>query len=404
MGWNSYTGYGWLVSDSIMQENLTVFIDRFAPYGYEYFVIDDGWQGYAFDVPDSLGNNTLMFDVSIDSFGRCVPDPGNFSNGLKPLIDRVHENGLRFGLWIICGAPVKAARMGLPIKGTYLSFREELDTTDFVEVVHGSCRFRKGLAGMQAYYNSVFELLAQCEVDFVKYDWINDSPEDIAAVASARDRCGRKIILSLSARGTINLVESYSPADMVRITTDVWDDRESLQKGFDAWYEWSFFSENGFWLDLDMIPFGTFIGFGRTDTMTYSQKKSFMTQRAMAASPLMLSGALTHIDSISYRLTTDLDMLACNRNGTTGKLVKKIHSTEIWQTPSAASADTGWIGVFNRSLEPIQINFQKTDLGLEAQEKYELFDIWEKTEIPDSAVSGTIDGDGVLFIRYRKIR
>jgi alpha-galactosidase len=402
LGWNSYTGYGWLISDSIARANLDVFSQKYVPCGYNYFVVDDGWQGHPYQLTDAQGQSVTMFEVAIDSFGRCLPDPDKFPHGLQPLIETIHAKGLRFGVWIIRGAPIKAARQNFSIKGTSMTFRQELDTNQVIEFVHGSYRFRNGSPGMQAYYNSVFELLAGWGVDFVKYDWITDAPDEISAVINALAGCGRRMVLSLSPNSTISMIEAYRQADMVRITSDVWDDRASLEKGFDAWYTWSSFAQPGFWIDLDMISFGAFPGFGRSDTMTTARKKTFMTQRALAASPLIMGGALPELDSISCRLTTDLDMLACNQNGICGKLVKKIATIEIWKTCSSSSSDTGWIGIFNRSLEPATINLTKEDIGLNQQLPYNFFDIWEKKQIPDANISGQIEQDGVVFIRYRK--
>ena len=66
------------------------------------------------------------------------------------------------------------------------------------------------------------------------------------------------------------------------------------------------YADKGFWLDMDMIPFGHIRvnypvtrnklksnrGYERMDYFSYAQKKTFITQSAMAASPLFMGGAL----------------------------------------------------------------------------------------------------------------
>jgi alpha-galactosidase len=67
-------------------ERLSEIAEQAANLGVERFVLDDGWFGRRDDDTSSLG------DWTVD--GRKWPD------GLTPLIDRVHELGMTFGLWV----------------------------------------------------------------------------------------------------------------------------------------------------------------------------------------------------------------------------------------------------------------------------------------------------------------
>ncbi|SET34689.1 alpha-galactosidase [Paracoccus homiensis] len=58
---------------------------RAAALGAERFVLDDGWFGRRDDDTTSLGDWTI--------------DPRKFPDGLTPLIDHVHDCGMRFGIW-----------------------------------------------------------------------------------------------------------------------------------------------------------------------------------------------------------------------------------------------------------------------------------------------------------------
>lgn len=60
--------------------------ERAARLGAEMFVVDDGWFGAR--THDAAG------------LGDWYPNPGRFPDGLGPLIDRVHELGMLFGLWV----------------------------------------------------------------------------------------------------------------------------------------------------------------------------------------------------------------------------------------------------------------------------------------------------------------
>lgn len=60
--------------------------DKAAALGVELFVMDDGWFGRR--THDAAG------------LGDWRPNPERFPDGLGPLLSRVHELGMRFGLWV----------------------------------------------------------------------------------------------------------------------------------------------------------------------------------------------------------------------------------------------------------------------------------------------------------------
>ena len=64
---------------------LTALAERAAALGAERFVLDDGWFGRRDDDTTSLGDWTV--------------DRRKWPDGLQPLIDRVHDLGMSFGLW-----------------------------------------------------------------------------------------------------------------------------------------------------------------------------------------------------------------------------------------------------------------------------------------------------------------
>ncbi|MEY4397200.1 MAG: hypothetical protein RLZZ40_956 [Actinomycetota bacterium] len=66
-------------------EKLTALAEVAGEIGVERFVLDDGWFGSRRDDTSGLGD--------------WVVSPKVWPNGLKPLIDVVHKNGMEFGLW-----------------------------------------------------------------------------------------------------------------------------------------------------------------------------------------------------------------------------------------------------------------------------------------------------------------
>jgi alpha-galactosidase len=70
----------------ISAEGQIALAEKAAAMGCELFVMDDGWFGAR--VNDRAG------------LGDWTPNPERFPDGLGPLIKRVHEVGMRFGIWV----------------------------------------------------------------------------------------------------------------------------------------------------------------------------------------------------------------------------------------------------------------------------------------------------------------
>ena len=71
------------------EENMTDMTRDFAQLGGEMFVVDDGWFG---NNPPRDSGKTSLGDWDICN--KKLP------NGIRPLIDLAHNNGMKFGIWI----------------------------------------------------------------------------------------------------------------------------------------------------------------------------------------------------------------------------------------------------------------------------------------------------------------
>jgi hypothetical protein len=423
LGWNSYNCYGSNINDELTNKNLDAFIQKLKPSGYDYFVLDAGWfRHYDLKTGEIWPTDGDKSYLNIDEFGRFIPSDVLFPKGFKEIIEKAHKHGIKFGLHLMRGIPREVVVKNLPIKGTKYFARDIAnvkDTCNWSSLMYGVDMDKPGA---QEYYNSVAELLASWGVDFIKYDDIVHKPREINAVANAIEKCGKKITLSISPGNNINpeYYETYKRAQMIRITRDIWDLKEDIEITFERWEQILPYADKGFWLDMDMIPFGHIRvnypvtknklksnrGYERMDYFTYAQKKTFITQRAMAASPLFMGGTLISSPNIVFELITDTDMLACNQNGVTGALVKRIsdygEKVDVWKTPHKTNENEGWIGVFNRNSYLEMIKFKKDELGLNNGDTYQLYDIWGKRIIDDAeSFIFEIPAGDVIFIKYK---
>ena len=436
MGWNSFDSYGVYLYEEAAMSNIEAFAEKLKPHGYEYFVIDAGWFG-EFELQEGTIYPAEKHAVKLkfNEYGLLQPSDTYFPNGMQHIIDRCHELDIKFGIHLMRGIPRAAVKANTPVKGTKYFAQDIADTTSICVWNHQNYGIDMSKPGAQEFYNSLINQMAEWGVDFIKYDDIVPFPEEVKAVANAIAQCGRPIVLSLSPGGKVDPdhLEAFKRSHMLRITADIWDDQKGIDECFEAWSKWQGKEEPGFWIDMDMIPFGQLQlmspkpagvqghesknelldkmkagelanfellagkGFTRWSEFTKDQMYTFITLRALSASPLMMGGDLPTLDDFSLKLITDKDILECNQNGVMGSLVYESEGIEIWNTPKKNSKG-GWIGVFNRNKELKSISLKPDNLGADFISSTKLLDVWNNKEV--SALDFEINANGVAFLKY----
>ncbi|MEM6550550.1 MAG: glycoside hydrolase family 27 protein [Planctomycetota bacterium] len=419
MGWNSFDAYGCSADDRVVRENLDAFARLLRPAGYEYFVIDNGWFGeYRIVEGERFTRELHANDIRIDDYGRLLPSHVSFPDGFSPLIQQASTLGIKLGLHLMRGIPRKAVELNLPIEGTDAHAADIADLADTCPWCDYMFGVNTDHPAAQAYYDSVFRLFASWGIDFVKVDDIIHKPREIEAVAGAIEHCGRDLVLSLSPGGQMDpqLLPVYQRADMFRITKDIWDRRADLDRGFERWEAVQDLPLDGLWPDLDMIPFGKLmkwnppgedrencdllagVGFERDDRFTPAQRRTFLAQRALAASPLFVGGDLVDMTDEIAALLTNPCMLACNQNGVVGGLQLRQPPIDVWLCPHRSSPDEWWLGIFNRSEKAWQGEFtwpQLTGFPSPAAVR----DVWSgQTLEVASDLPAQLGADDVLFL------
>jgi alpha-galactosidase len=418
-GWNSWDSYGMYPTQKAMIANLEVMAKRLKPFGYEFFVIDAGWN----KVKDEKGK---IVGMSLDNSSRYIPNKATFPGGLKAVADKAHSLGLKFGIHIMRGISRIAYKENMPIYGTKFTAKDIADTTSICKWNSDNYGVDMRKPGAQEYYDSYIMQLIGWGVDFLKADDITGFPKEIEAVIKAIKKTNKNVILSLSPGGDAKteFFETYKKADMLRVTKDVWDDQVGIDRVFTAWKLWKNVDHTGFWLDMDMIPFGhlclqhpdlNFLSAKQDESkkgerqsehvsfFTDDQKYSFMAMRALSASPLFIGGDLPTTDELSFKLLTNKEMIACNENGMVGNLVSEKNSMEIWKVVKKNNPKKGWLGVFNRTKQKQSIELSGSVFGIDSK-AFSLFNIWDDKTIgkmtSDSKKSTEINGGGVLFCSY----
>ena len=403
-------------------------VAKLKPHGYEYFVIDNGWFGeYALQAGTLFPAEKHASDVRINEYGYFLPSTVYFPNGFDGIAKKCKELGLKFGLHLMRGIPRKAYDLNLPIKGTPYTARDiaNIDPEENCTWCTYNYAVDMSQPGAQEWYDGLIQFIADMGVGMIKYDDIVPHPDEVEAVAKAIKKTRKPILLSLSPGGRVDpsAIEFFKLSNMLRVTKDVWDEQTYIDECFSAWRKWSGTQEEGFWIDMDMIPFGQLQlmsppgkdssrsvldkgdialsgkGVKRWSQLSRSQMKTFISMRALAASPLMMGGDLPSLDDFSLMLITDPDMLACNQNGVMGSLAFEGEEIETWIAYKKDTKSAGWFGIFNRSDTVKSIVFSASILGENSASDYMFKDIWNNKTIQiDDRLK--LEPNGVIFAKF----
>lgn len=417
MGWNSYDGYGSGITAEEAKENLEIFIRRLAPCGYEYFTIDAAWYMDG-------GAGSRQRKMHIDNWGRPVPSKERFPGGLEEISRLCHEGGVKFGVHLFRGVPLAAYEQNCPVKGT-----EGIRIRDIAKP-DSNCPWCKymvatnpGAKGTQEYYDSVVEYLADVlHVDFIKFDDAAGYPGDVAALGRAVAKHPRPMLISISpgnvlSRAIWNHCREY--AGTIRISNDVWDRDEDIEKRFDRWAFYEDCPDSGCCLDLDMIPLGgmqvnvppgtpredcPILGSRRRSNISPSVKRMMMTQYALSASALIYGGALALSDEEDFALATHPGVLECNRNCIAARQVSCNSYCDVRHAPSSKDAGCGWVGIFLRETHAgnMKVSFTPEELGLGSSFPEKILDVWSMRHLRPEKGLLALDfaPGGFYFLKY----
>ena len=185
--------------------------------------------------------------------------------------------------------------------------------------------------GAQEYYDSIFSLYASWGLDFVKVDDLSNPyhKEEIEMIRRAIDKCGRKIVFSMSPGETpiAEAAHAKSCANMWRIVPDLWDEWGHVKNLIEAAARWVGHGGYGTYPDCDMLPLGRIgiraeRGTDRSSRLAKDEQYSLMNLMLICKSPLMFGGDLPSCDEFTMSLLTNKAALKIHRGSKNPRVVK----------------------------------------------------------------------------------
>lgn len=359
MGWNSWNTFGVEIHEDLFKEMVDIIVERgMKDAGYEYVVVDDGWEA-----------------MERDSNGNLVADPEKFPSGMKALADYVHSKGLKFGIHNCAGST--------------------------------TCN---GFPGGRGHEFQDARLYASWGVDYLKYDWCDhgtaDSKETYKTMGDALYAAERPVVYSLCEWGdTKPWLWAKDIAHLWRTTgdiTDCFDCQETYSLGLKPILELQVGLEKyagpDHWNDPDMMEVGN-------PGLSLEESRSHFSLWCILAAPLMAGNDLRKMTPEILEILTNKEAIAINQDplGKQGYRFMDHRGKEIW-VKELSDGDMA-ICFFNDEdvLLPLRINWKHFYI-LNGQ--YEVRDIWNKIDFgtTEKEMEFEVESHDALLIRLTKIK
>ena len=392
LGWSSFSQQT-IQGDFLTQANLITQSDALKAsglqeHGFVYINLDSGWQG------------------SFDQNGRPIPNNTTFPD-IKVMVDHIHANGQKAGIYWIPGIEQPAVDGNYPILGT------PYHTQDIVVIplargnafaanppnpYHDKIDFTK--PGAQEYIDSIVELFSSWGFDFIKLDAVTpgsysndlsiDNRADVEAWSNAIAKTGRLIWLTVSwqlSQDYASVWQQWSNAR--RIDDDVecegrcatltdWP-RIVLREYDDVGWEHETSTTLG-WNDMDTLD----VGDGTLDGLSDVEKQTAITIWAMANSPMYLGGDLTKLDNFAKSAFTNDELIVVDQSGLPAVQVTG-GPQPVWMSKQADGSI--YVAVYNLNGLASKVTVRWSDLGF--RHALAVRDVWNHTKLGPSAAAFT---------------
>ena len=278
MGWSSWNTYGFQINDSVIQAQADAMVKLgFKDCGYNHINIDDGFFG------------------GRDAEGNLLIHPERFPNGLRGLVDYIHSQGLKAGIYSDAGRNTCASYWGQPKDTIGLGV---------------------GLYGHDAEDMALF--FNELDFDFIKVDYCGaDANNNAEGLDLDVEQRYKEIYAAIKATGcddvTWNICRWAFPGtwacdivDSWRTTEDIYLGWASVKSIINQSLYLSAYTTYGHYNDMDMLE----VGRGLTD----EEDKTHFGMWCIMSSPLLIGCDMNDIKGNALELMQNKELIALNQN------------------------------------------------------------------------------------------
>ncbi|MGG4144035.1 X2-like carbohydrate binding domain-containing protein [Paenibacillus algorifonticola] len=379
MGWSSYsmqvyTNNGhWITADQIKAQSDAMH-EKLQAYGYEYINIDAAWNG------------------DMDGYGRPIPSTTLYPNGLQEVIDHIHNNGQKVGLYGIPGMSPQAYDQDLPIYAAPGCSMQDIAAQPLQESDYWGLGYKIDFNQpcAQKYIDSIANLYGEWGIDFLKFDSVTpgsgisdlslDARDDVKAWSQALEP--HDIWLELSWALDIKYIDYWKKyANGWRVDWDVecycgtggltvWS---SIARLFPKAEQFWRHAGPGGWNDFDSLN----VGNGSMDGLTQDERRTAMSFWALSSAQLYIGNDMTNLDAFGLELLTNEEVIAVNQAGRPGHPVSTASEQQAWYANNGDGTYT--VGLFNLGSSAATVSVDWSEIGLEGPAKVR--DLWSHQDL-----------------------
>lgn len=289
MGWSSWNTYGFQINDSVIKAQADAMVALgFKECGYNHINIDDGFFG------------------GRDADGKLLIHPTRFPNGLRSVVDYIHDKGLKAGIYSDAGRNTCASYWGEP-----------KDTMGIGVGLYGHDN-----EDMNLFFNEL-------NFDFIKVDYCGaDANNNADALDLDVETRYKEIYEAIKNTGrtdiTWNVCRWAFPGTWVCGIADSWRTTEDIYLGWNSVkgiinqsLYLSAYTSPGHYNDMDMLEVGR--------GLTEEEDKTHFGMWCIMSSPLLIGCDMNDIKGNALELMQNKELIALNQNtlGLQAYVVKK---------------------------------------------------------------------------------
>ncbi|MDU0200620.1 X2-like carbohydrate binding domain-containing protein [Paenibacillus sp. MAH-36] len=380
MGWSSYSMQvydgpsGNWISEAKIKKMSDAMHEKLQSHGYKYINIDAGWNG------------------SMDEYGRPVPSAALYPGGFQNLVDYIHGNGQKAGLYLIPGVSPEAVTQNLPIYNAPGCNIGDIVVKPYKFADYWNIGYKIDFSNpcSQKYIDSVADAIASWGVDFVKFDSVTpgsghndvsiDARDDVKAWSTALGR--HNIWFELSWALDHNYVDYWKKyANGWRVDWDVESyDREvgmtqwaNIARLFPDAALWWRDAGPGGWNDFDSLN----VGNGATSGLTKDERQTAATLWAASAAQFYTGDDLSNLDAYGLDLLTNDEVIAVNQAGRPVHPVSTSTNQQVWYANNGDGTYT--VALFNLGNKAAPVTVNWNDIGLSGPASVR--DLWSHSEL-----------------------
>ncbi len=401
MGWSSYSmqvysGNGkWITADQLIAQSDAMHA-KLQKAGYDRINVDAGWSD------------------GVDANGRPTPSTTLYPQGLTKVIDHVHANGQKFGVYLIPGISPAVYEKAYPIANapgctTHDIVKQPLQQADYWKIGY---RIDFSNPCAQKYVDSIADQLAAWGVNFVKFDSVTpgsgisdgsvDARDDVAAWSKALKK--HSIWFEISWALDINYADYWKQyANGWRVEWDVecycgsealtqWD---NINRLFPRAADWWRHAGPGGWNDFDSLD----VGNGKMDGLTPDERRTATTLWAISAAPMYTGNDLTNLDQYGIDLLTNPEVVAVDQAGVPARPVSTTSKQQVWYALNADGSYT--VALFNLGRSESDVSAKWSDIGLKGSATVR--DLWARKNLGKAATGFTASDVPIHGVRLLKV-